>query len=418
MTSANTFQKSLGLLTTPDEIAQVGNRKWNVLREDLSLPAALLVKSRLQHNLGWMAAFSQRYGVQLAPHGKTTMAPQLFRMQMEAGAWGITLATAHQCAVAQANGINRILMANELVGRVNCELISYVLASGTELYTLVDSADLVDQLGSFFAAKGQQLRVLLEIGTPGGRTGTRNAAQAAAVLERIAHWRNTILLCGLEVYEGVVKDESGVRAYLQHAADIARHLLQQNAFATGLKPLLTGAGSAWYDVVAEVFAPLRNAFQVLLRPGCYVTSDAGMYRRAQHDITQRNSTARKVDMQCGGTLLSAMEVWAYVQSTPEPGLAIVGLGKRDAAFDAGLPAPVRHFRPGSMQHPAVAAADWTTSKLMDQHLYLATAVDADLRVGDMLAFEISHPCLTFDKWRYVTLVDDDYHVLDALPTFF
>lgn len=419
MASSGTVHKGLGALATPEEIERIGTRGWNLLNEDLSLPAAVLVEPRLEHNLLWMAEFARRYGVQLAPHGKTTMAPELFHRQLGAGAWGITLATAHQCAVAHAHGIGRILMANELVGRANCELISAILADGGTLYTLVDSPELVDQLGTFFSGKGQQLRVLVELGVRGGRTGTRTEAQIDATIAAIKRWRGTLLLCGVEVYEGVLKDEASVRTYLEDAVAVLRRLQGQGAFAAAEeRAILSGAGSAWYDAVAEVFAPLRDQADVLLRPGCYLTCDAGMYRTAQQHITQRNSIARAVDEQLGGTLRSAMEVWAYVQSVPESGRAIVGLGKRDAAFDVGLPAPVWHFRPGLHTQPTAVPADWTTIKLMDQHAYLAIPETAGLRAGDMLGFEISHPCLTFDKWRYVTIVDAEYNVLKAIPTYF
>jgi D-serine dehydratase len=64
-----------------------------------------------------MRNFVQATGVQLAPHGKTTMSPQLFQRQLLDGAWGITLATVFQVQVARRFGVSRILMANELVGR-------------------------------------------------------------------------------------------------------------------------------------------------------------------------------------------------------------------------------------------------------------------------------------------------------------
>lgn len=418
MASDNMFHKGLGALTTPQQVEGIGKRGWNVLAEDLSLPAAVLVKPRMDHNLRWMTAFIQRYGVQLAPHGKTTMAPKLFALQIEAGAWGITLATAHQCAVAHAHGVRRILMANELVGRANFELVSSILATGAMFYTLVDSVALVDQLGAFFQGKGQQLRVLVEVGVEGGRTGTRSDGETQAVAEAIARWSGTLLLCGVEVYEGVLKDEASIREYLERAVETVRWLRHKAAFEPSERVILSGAGSAWYDVVADVFAPLKGEVDVLLRPGCYLTCDAGIYREAQQHITHRNGIAREVDLSLGETLLPALEVWAYVQSVPEPTLAIIGLGKRDAAFDAGLPVPVRHFRPGAPGEPSTVPKDWTTTKLMDQHAYLQIPKGADLRVGDMLGFEISHPCLTFDKWRYLALVDAHYNVLDAIPTCF
>jgi D-serine dehydratase len=95
----------------PSDIAQLN---WNLLREDLSLPSAVLYEDKLLHNLNWMRQFISAYGVKLAPHGKTTMAPRLFDLQLQAGAWGITLATAHQTQVAYAHGVRRVLMANQL----------------------------------------------------------------------------------------------------------------------------------------------------------------------------------------------------------------------------------------------------------------------------------------------------------------
>lgn len=100
-------------------LGEAGRLEWNLLAEDVSLPAAVLYEDRIEHNLNWMQAFVQKYGVKFAPHGKTTMAPQLFRRQLDAGAWGITLATAHQTQAAYHGGVRRVLLANQLVGRQN-----------------------------------------------------------------------------------------------------------------------------------------------------------------------------------------------------------------------------------------------------------------------------------------------------------
>lgn len=136
--------------------------------------------------------------------------------------------------------------------------------------------------------------------------------------------------------------------------------------------------------------------EVVLRPGCYLTHDVGIYRKAQTDILARNPVAKKM----GEGLLPALQLWAYVQSIPEPDRAIIGLGKRDSAFDAGMPEPARHYRPGNEAPRDIAASEgWEIFGLMDQHAYLRIPAGADLKVGDMIAFDISHPCLTFDKWR-------------------
>lgn len=407
--------KGLGAFEYPLEPGQVARLGWNLLREDLSLPTAVLYQEKVLHNLHWMQQFIAAYGVKLAPHGKTTMAPKLFDMQLKGGAWGITLATAHQVSVAYRHGVRRVLMANQLVGKQNMDIISRLLEDEEfDFYCLVDSADQVEQLGSFYRAKRQRLQVLIELGVEGGRTGVRDAEQMQSVLTALENWREQLVLCGIEVYEGVLKDEPSIRAFLQRAVEITRKLMLDKQFG-GQRILLTGAGSAWYDVVADVFskAALGNSVDVVLRPGCYLTHDVGIYREAQQEILKRNPIAREMH----SSLQPALQLWAYVQSVPEKERAIVALGKRDAAFDAGLPTPVLHYRPGTAA-PVAVPSGWQLTKMMDQHAYLQIAEGDDIRVGDMLGFDISHPCLTFDKWRSLPVLNSNYEVIDIVQTFF
>lgn len=410
------YQKGLGLLRPgAGESADLQERKLNLLHEDLSLPVAVLQESRVRSNLVWMRDFMRQYGVLLAPHGKTTMSPRLFALQLEYGAWGITVATAHQAAIAYHHGVRRVLMANQLVGKGNMAIISELLRDPAfEFFCLVDSPELVAQLGSYFRGRGQTLQVLLELGVDGGRTGARDAAQVKAVVDELGDWEDCLRFCGVEVYEGVLKAESEVRDFLRRAVAVTAAVQQQRA-QPGTRFILSGAGSAWYDVVAEIFAPAAKELDldVVLRPGCYVTTDAGIYRSAQDRIAHNNPVASSM----AGTLEPALQLWAYVQAVPEPQLAIIGLGKRDVAFDAGLPLPALHYRPG-WPRPVPAPAAWTMTKLMDQHGYLSVPRKSELRVGDMVSFDISHPCLTFDKWRYIPIINAQYEVVELAATFF
>jgi D-serine dehydratase len=414
-TGISPLNKGIGLFkeALPEEdIVALG---WNLLKEDVSLPCAVLYKDRLQHNLAWMQKFIAAYGMQLAPHGKTTMAPKLFQMQLHSGAWGITLATPHQTMVAWKHGVRRVLMANQLVGRQNMAMIAHMLEDPDfEFYCLVDSAQGVEQLGRYFVEQGMRVNVLLEIGVDGGRTGIRDDRQLDSVLMALASWRHSVALCGVELFEGVLDDEFEIRALLRRAVDIARDLATEGLFDHS-PILLSGAGSSWYDVVAEEFSAARfnDAVEIVLRPGCYLTYDVGAYKKAQARILNCNPIAR--EMREG--LMPALHVWAYVQSLPEPTRAIVGLGKRDAAFDAGLPSPALHYRPGEAV-PTSVPPDWRVIKMMDQHAYLQVAATDKLQVGDMIAFDISHPCLTFDKWRILPIVDADYFVVDMVKTYF
>ena len=170
----------------------------------------------------WMSRFIGAYQLKLAPHGKTTMAPALFARQLQAGAWGITLATAHQTRVAYEHGVRRVLMANQLVGKQNMAAIAALLRDKTfEYFCLVDSAEQVDQLGQFFESAGCALNVLLEVGVEGGRTGIRNREQLQSVAESLSRQREQIRLCGVELYEGVLDDESAIREFLRKAIAFA-----------------------------------------------------------------------------------------------------------------------------------------------------------------------------------------------------
>jgi D-serine dehydratase len=233
-------------------------------------------------------------------------------------------------------------------------------------------------------------------------------------LDALAHWSDTVQLCGIEIYEGVLDSEVAIRGFLRRAVVTMQKLTAEKRFQRD-PILLSGAGSAWYDVVAEEFsaAKFESAVEIVLRPGCYLTHDIGSYRESQARILKQNPIAQRM----ASKLLPALHVWAYVQSIPEAERAIIGMGKRDAAFDSGLPVPALHYRPGAAT-PQPTPKHWSVSKLMDQHAYLVLAPGDDLRVGDMIGFDIAHPCLTFDKWRSLPVLNADYEVVDLVQTYF
>lgn len=377
----------------------------------VSLPAAVIRESALNHNLAWMQRFAEAHGARLAPHGKTTMAPVLFRRQVEAGAWGITLATAPQCRAAFSHGIKRLLMANQLVGEANMAIVAALIEAGAEFYCVVDSAENVRQLGRFFGDRGLTLRVLIELGVEGGRCGCRDQVSVLALAETIAA-EPSLVLAGLEGYEGVVHPVTAVRAYAWRLVDAAQALNEAARFGLD-RPIVTASGSAWYDLIAEAFrdAGLAERFAPVLRPGCYVVHDHGLYREAQCEVL-----ARRPDLAEG--LAPALEVFAHVQSLPEPGLAIVALGKRDIGHDR-LPIALRRYREGGDPARPLSAAGWEVTKLMDQHTFVRLPEGTeDVTIGDIVAFGASHPCLTFDKWRQLLLVDEALTAKEILETCF
>lgn len=404
-----------------DDIGACG---WNVLREDLPLPLALLKASALEHNARWMRRFQEATGVALAPHGKTSMSPQLFARQLRDGAWGITVATAQQLRVCRQAGIARVLMANQLVGR---QAIAYVLDeiardAAFDFYAVADSVALVDRLAHAAAQRqaGRPLSLLVECGFAGGRTGCRTPDQALHVARRIAAAAPLLRLAGVEGYEGSVpgatqaERESGIERFVAFMADVARRCLDEGLI--GRDPLLLSAGgSAYFDLVSALPRAVggRRA-EVVIRSGCYLTHDSDSYAQAAARMRERTPAVEHL----GEGLRDAIEVWSYVQSRPEPGLAILTMGKRDVSHDLHLPFARWRFRAGADPGPVALPAGTTVTALNDQHAYLALPARVDLDVGDMVGCNISHPCTTFDKWRFMPIVDDDYRVIDAITTHF
>jgi D-serine dehydratase len=399
----------------PVRLGEVGAQGWNLLRGDLPLPAAVLHRSRLVANAAWMKALTEANGLRLAPHGKTTMAPQLFALQLEAGAYAITVATTQQLAVARRFGVKRVVLANQPVGRPAIDACFAALRE-LELYCLADSPEGVAALaeGARRAESSRPLRVLVEVGVAGGRTGARTLEGALAVARAVAAAPG-LVLAGIECFEGILPDIPAVDRLLDAVLALADSCAAEGLFGDG-PIVLSAGGSAFYDRVGERFAPVRFGGREtirLLRSGCYLTHDSLGYDAAYRRILEEARLALPP-----GRLEPALEVWAHVQSRPEPGRTILTMGKRDVSHDSGLPVPLLWFRPGAMERPQPMPRGHAVLALNDQHCHLGTPGESPLAIGDMVAFGIGHPCTTFDKWGLLMVVDADYTVVDAVKTFF
>ncbi|SHF03998.1 amino acid deaminase [Vibrio gazogenes] len=392
------------------------NTAANILHEDVSLPALLLYKDRIENNIQWMKNFSEKYDVRLAPHAKTTMTPQILKAQLSAGAWGMTVANAIQAQTAYNAGCKNILMANQLVGKANMSIIADILDNNSiQFYCVVDSVKNVLALDKFFTEQSLTLNVLVELGAHHGRCGCRTEEQVNAVVQAI-NTSTSLRLSGVEFYEGVIHGDDEV-TQVRNFIHWVLKIFNSDGFQSSIRSenaILTGAGSAWYDIVCEAFkeADLHPNVVPIIRPGCYVIHDMGIYEDSQAQIMLRNTQCQASHT----TLLSAMELWAYVLSIPEPGVAIVGFGKRDVAFDAGLPIPLTYYHVGDKAPLTIHSGTCVVKDIMDQHAFMTFSID--LQVGDMISFGTSHPCLTFDKWREIAVVDSSFNIIDRYNTYF
>ena len=415
--------KGYPLAAGPCAVSDLAARGWNLLDDALAYPVAVLRRPALTHNLAWMQDFVQRKGVALAPHGKTTMSPELFRLQLQAGAWGLTFANVHQLRVGLAAGAQRAIIANQLVSDADLDGLDALLTQHPQVrvWFLVDSLAQLQALTDW-GQRRQKPRcwdVLLELGIAGYRTGCRTHEEALALAQAIAA-SPVVRLGGVECYEGGLgqcdsaHDSAAVSALVRSVQALVQQIDVQGLWGRD-EVLLSAGGSAVFDLVIPMLKlqVQSRPVQGVLRSGCYVTHDHWNYARYLKLVEQREGLS--------ASLQPALEVWAIVQSVPEPGLAILSAGRRDLSFDQCMPMPVRWAARGQSGPGAIQAApdSWQVKALSDQHAHMAFAMDGPVpHVGDRIALGISHPCTTFDKWRWMAVIEDDGRISGAISTHF
>ncbi|MFE2315116.1 amino acid deaminase [Streptomyces sp. NPDC059441] len=392
-------------------VRELAAQRRNLFTGGFTTPVLALSAERLTHNLELMETYAVRHGLAFAPHGKTSMAPQLFWRQIEHGAWGITLAVPHQVRVAREFGIERIFLANELVDAAALRWIASELAADPEFRFVcyVDSVRGVELMDAALRGSTRPVDVVVELAAgEGARTGVRTEAECAAVADAVAATR-TLRLVGVAGYEGEVPraDPERVHAWLRRLTALAVDFDKAGRFEGVAQIVVSAGGSAWFDAVADVFSELPDLslpVLKLLRSGAYVSHDDGHYRR----LTPFTRVPEE------GALHPAFRLWAQVVSRPSPEQAFANAGKRDAAYDLDLP-EVQVVRRDGAERPAPGL---TVTALSDQHAWLRTDPEADVEVGDWVGLGLSHPCTSFDKWQLIPLVEADGTVVDYVRTFF
>ncbi len=391
---------------------------WSVFDADVPYPVALMFESAIDHNSAALKEYCERHHVSLAPHGKTTMSPALFRRQLRDGVWAITAATTWQAKTMREAGVDRVLIANEVVVPGEIEWLANAQDDGFEVYCYVDSVAGVEIMDETLARvrPARRLPVLLEFGISGGRTGVRSVADGVLVAAA-ATQSPYLALTGTAGFDGIlgpVGDRTVgdvVDEFLDQIVELTHAVDAEGWFEPTPEVIVTAGGSAYFDHVVDRFCriDIDGPLRVVIRSGCYITHDDGML----HQASPMGETPRTGHDE---RLVPAIEVWGVVLSRPEPTRAIVGIGKRDASTDGLLPLVKKVRRRGSTQIEHVTPR--RVVEVNDQHSYLDLEPSDPLAVGDLVGFGISHPCTTFDKWRSIPIVDDDYRVIEISDTLF
>jgi D-serine deaminase-like pyridoxal phosphate-dependent protein len=177
--------------------------------------------------------------------------------------------------------------------------------------------------------------------------------------------------------------------------------------------IVSAGGSAYLDVVlAELAGPIAlsgTGEQIpvipVVRAGAYVIHDHGLLERAnpwKRMPAQWFGDAESAQPQAAAT------IHAVVLSTPEPGLALLNVGRRDLPFDIDLPRILSHN-------------GWQVTAVNDQHAFVRPAPGEEpelVQPGDIMTLGISHPCTLFDKWTHALVTDNDHRIVDIIETQF
>ncbi|GAB0101574.1 hypothetical protein JMUB6875_05380 [Nocardia sp. JMUB6875] len=436
--------------------------------DDLQTPVLTMDRSALDTNRAVMADWARAAGVRLAPHGKTTMSPQLWQEQLDAGSWAITLATGWQVQVGRSLGLTRILLANALLDPIALRWAAAEIARDPnfELYSWVDGVDSVHEMERHLesAPDGVKLNVIVELGGPHGRTGARGLAAAHEVADAVDK-SPRLRLAGVGGYEGALAHDrtpealAAVRHYLDQVAILHQELaaagrydefieqpdtaqsatagagLRESVFGGHGGPGTGGLSEAAVGAVGGSAAGSASSRDVSQRGGraAIVTAGGSAYPdlvverlAGLADEEGAHGVPTAVVLRSGAYLVhddgfysgisplaaghaerplrSAMHGWARSVSRPEAELALLDAGKRDFPFDEGLPVPQLVAGPASTALPDGAHV----SALNDQHTFLRLpgASGADVPVGSVVRLGLSHPCTAFDKWRLIPVIDD------------
>ena len=396
---------------SPISAADARTSGWHL--DDLWLPAVVLRGQALEHNVDRFARWCGDHGVDLAPHGKTTMAPQLWSHQLERGAWAITAATVAQARVMHQASVSRVLIANEVVEPAQLRWVGQALGDPDfDILCLVDSVTGVELAEKHLVDAPRPLPVLVELGVGGRRTGIRSNDDALALAERVDA-SPQLRLAGIEGYEGVLpqrRDDDATTQARQWLAGLAELVVQADSrgyFADTAEVVVTAGGSGYPDLAALALTglpELSRPVRTVVRSGCYITHDHLSYER-----TSPLRSAADPD-----PLRPALSCFARVLSTPESGRSLLGVGKRDVAYDVDLPVPLS-VRRGDDTDPIRDRA--RIVELNDHHGFCDHEPGL-LEVGDVVELGLSHPCAVFEKWPLIPVLDNQDNVTDAIRTLF
>ena len=339
---------------------------------DLETPVLTADLDAIERNVARMQAYCDEHGVALRPHVKTHKLPQLARLQLEAGAVGITCQKLGEAEVMAAAGIEDILLAFPLVGEAKAERLA-ALAGRVKMTVVGDSAVVAEGLAAVVARHGLEVDFLVECDTGLGRTGVQTPEEAAALAELVDGLEG-LRFAGLMTYPSLPETAPRLRA--------AREAVEARGLTV---ERISGGGTPTAERTHELGVVDE------LRAGTYIYGDRACIANGSVPLED-----------------CALHVVATVVSRPTRERAIVDAGSKALTSDGAV---------GVTGHGLlVEYPDAEVYALNEEHGYVdVSRCEPPPEIGDRVTIVPNHACTTANMYDEVVMHRGG-EVVDTLPT--
>jgi D-serine deaminase-like pyridoxal phosphate-dependent protein len=331
---------------------------------ELPTPIAVIDLDRMEANIARLAGYAREHGIALWPHAKTHKMPPIARMQLAAGAAGLTVAKVGEAEVMAGHGLGPLLLHYPIFGAEAWRRLAEV-AGSTDLTVAVDSYEAAEPMAAALAAAGVSAEVLVEIDVGLHRTGVASAAAACTLAQRLDG------LDGLDV-TGVSCFPGHVRGPVE---DVKRKLEDVEAMLAEAVGLFARAGLRC-DRVSGGCTPAMTL--------THLTPSVSELRAGTYVFLDRTEVAFDAPLTLDDC---ALRVHASVVSTAVPGNAVVDAGSKMLS-DALYGGPGGEGRGAVIDHP-----DVTIPVTNEEHgICDVTRSTASWEAGDRIEIVPNHVC--------------------------
>tara|TARA_R100000027_G_scaffold1897_3_gene2084 strand:+ start:3825 stop:4937 length:1113 start_codon:yes stop_codon:yes gene_type:complete len=330
----------------------------NSLLQTISTPAVIVDWEQVTKNVEQLANQAKERGVRIMPHVKTHKSVKIAKLQLDAGAYGLTCAKISEAKAMIPSGVKRVFLAHSLVTRVKVEALLELAEELDELILAATSLEQAKCLAALLEPFGRVFPCLLAIDSGLGREGCRTSEELIQ-LKAFVDGVSAFEYRGIYTHEGYTYGSSPDEI-AEEARKVARLLVDS-------RDAIGGEGELWPGCSVTARMMINQEGVTGIRPGAYVFGDQFL-------------TLMTEAMDWGDV---SLVVASTVVDKPRPGLALIDAGSKVFSSD----------RLG--QHPfaiPLDGRDFEVTRLSEEHAFLTGTDVVSLEIGEVVLFVPQHVC--------------------------